>query len=227
MDKSLFHQLELYDLDDLAQLAGVRAASLRQCIREGRLRATRIGRKWKVTRENALAFLNGESRSGRELPNNGSAETPERDSRALSAARPEVAPTALATGPAGATAPGSPPQLLFLKPEDLDRLVSALAVHVERIERLSEQRDTELRVLVARLDNENARLRQELTAQRTEQMELLRSMTTQILTELASPDRAETERLRFRWLQDQLTALHQAAAPERAPRRRSWWPRWR
>ncbi len=212
--KSLLSELEIYDLDELAAVAGVSVATLRQCVRAGRLRATRLGRKWKVTRENAMAFLNGAN------DDNPRSLIPRSTRQAETATM--VAPRALAMSYEPSSAPAAG-QLLFLKPDDLDRLVAGLAIHVERIERLSERRENELRSLVESLAQENADLRGDLTALRSELAAAIHFATEQIMAEVSSADRVETERLRFRWLQDQLIALGRGAEA-RIERKRGRWP---
>lgn len=216
-EKTLLNQVELYEVEEIAQLVGASAATIRKCIVDGRLRAQRIGRKWKVTRENALSFLNGGDAGRSEDWKDGSMEP-----SSPAVVQPSNLP---AVQSAGETEAASQTQLLFLKPEDLDRLVSALAIHVERIERLSERRETELRDLVERLSDENEALKDEVRELRDEHREGVREAAQKILDELNSAERVETERFRFRWIQDQLMALSQAAQPiEMGAERRRWWP---
>ena len=53
-------QIRLYDLKELETLLGVSGRSLLTYIKEGKLKAVRIGRKWRVSSENVRKFINGE-----------------------------------------------------------------------------------------------------------------------------------------------------------------------
>lgn len=50
----------LYDLPELSKLLSVSERTLRTYIHTGKLKATKIGGKWKVTKENLEAYCRGE-----------------------------------------------------------------------------------------------------------------------------------------------------------------------
>lgn len=54
-------KIRLYTLTELEPVLGVTHRTLLSYIKEGRIKATKIGGKWKVTEENLNRFLNGES----------------------------------------------------------------------------------------------------------------------------------------------------------------------
>lgn len=54
-------ELEVYTLKELEEKLGISYRTLLKYIKEGRLKAVRIGRSWRVSEENLKAFLNGES----------------------------------------------------------------------------------------------------------------------------------------------------------------------
>lgn len=51
----------LYTLSDLEPILGVTHRTLQTYIKDGRLKGVKIGGKWKVTEDNLVKFLNGES----------------------------------------------------------------------------------------------------------------------------------------------------------------------
>lgn len=52
--------IKLYDLKDLEELLKVNNRTLLKYIKEGRLKAVKVGQRWIVTETNLLSFLNGE-----------------------------------------------------------------------------------------------------------------------------------------------------------------------
>lgn len=52
--------LKLYTLTDLEQVLGVTHRTLLTYVKTGRLKAVKVGGKWKVTEENVRHFINGE-----------------------------------------------------------------------------------------------------------------------------------------------------------------------
>ena len=51
---------KLYTLSELQPILGVSNRTLHTYIKDGRLKAVKIGGKWKVTEENLKKFVNGE-----------------------------------------------------------------------------------------------------------------------------------------------------------------------
>ncbi len=54
-------QFKLYNLKELRELLNVSERSLHTYIKDGRLKAVKIGGKWKVSEENLKKFINGDS----------------------------------------------------------------------------------------------------------------------------------------------------------------------
>ncbi len=52
--------LRLYSLEELSQLIGVTHRTMWNYVKEGKIKATKIGGAWKVTEENYKRFVNGE-----------------------------------------------------------------------------------------------------------------------------------------------------------------------
>lgn len=52
--------VEIYTLPQLVDVLKVSKRTLIQYIKEGRLRAVRIGRSWQVSADNLKAFVNGQ-----------------------------------------------------------------------------------------------------------------------------------------------------------------------
>jgi len=52
--------LLLYTLKDLAKLLEVTERTLHTYVKDGKLKAVKIGGKWKVTQDNLQKFINGE-----------------------------------------------------------------------------------------------------------------------------------------------------------------------
>jgi excisionase family DNA binding protein len=52
--------LRLYSLTELEPVLGVTHRTLQTYIKTGRLKAVKIGGKWRVTEENLMKFINGE-----------------------------------------------------------------------------------------------------------------------------------------------------------------------
>ena len=52
--------LRLYTLTELEPIIGVSHLTLLRWLKDGKLKATKIGRKWRVSEENLRAFVNGE-----------------------------------------------------------------------------------------------------------------------------------------------------------------------
>ena len=53
--------LEVYDLDELCAKLGLHIVTLQRYCRQGRLKAQKVGRSYKVTGESLRAFLNGDN----------------------------------------------------------------------------------------------------------------------------------------------------------------------
>lgn len=53
--------LRLYTLTELEPIIGVSHLTLLRWVKDGKLKATKIGRKWRVTEETLRAFVNGEA----------------------------------------------------------------------------------------------------------------------------------------------------------------------
>lgn len=53
--------IKLYNLTDLEKILGVSHRTLLQYVKDSRLKAVKIGGKWKVSAENLTRFINGES----------------------------------------------------------------------------------------------------------------------------------------------------------------------
>jgi len=54
------NSIKLYTLKDLEGILGVTNRTLQSYVKTGKIRAVKVGGKWKVTEENLLKFLNGE-----------------------------------------------------------------------------------------------------------------------------------------------------------------------
>ena len=52
--------IPLYTLKDLAKLLEVTERTLHTYVKDGKLKAVKIGGKWKVTQDNLQKFINGE-----------------------------------------------------------------------------------------------------------------------------------------------------------------------
>jgi len=52
--------IKLYTLTELEEVLGVTHRTLLNYVKEGKLKAVKIGGKWKVTEENLRAFINGQ-----------------------------------------------------------------------------------------------------------------------------------------------------------------------
>lgn len=52
--------IKLYTLKELEELLSTSYRTLLNYIKEGKLKAVKIGKSWRVTEENLKAFLNGE-----------------------------------------------------------------------------------------------------------------------------------------------------------------------
>lgn len=53
---------KLYTLTELEGILGVTHRTLLDYVKQGKLKARKIGGKWKVTEENLKAFINGEDK---------------------------------------------------------------------------------------------------------------------------------------------------------------------
>lgn len=53
--------IKLYTLTELENILGVCHRTLLSYVKNGKLKAVKIGGKWKVTEENLNKFINGES----------------------------------------------------------------------------------------------------------------------------------------------------------------------
>ncbi len=60
--------VRIYGTEDIAQELGVSVLTVRAWIRAGRIRATKIGRGWKVTEDALRAFIAGEGPGPRPAP---------------------------------------------------------------------------------------------------------------------------------------------------------------
>lgn len=54
------NKITFYTLKDLESILGVTNRTLSTYVRTGKLKAVKIGGKWKVTEENLMKFVNGE-----------------------------------------------------------------------------------------------------------------------------------------------------------------------
>lgn len=61
MEREAIFPYRLYTLTDLEPVLGVTHRTLLQYVKDGKLKATKIGGKWKVSEENLKKFINGES----------------------------------------------------------------------------------------------------------------------------------------------------------------------
>ena len=52
--------IKLYTLEELSEKLSVTVYTLRNYIRSGKLKAAKIGGKWRVSEENLLRFINGD-----------------------------------------------------------------------------------------------------------------------------------------------------------------------
>lgn len=52
--------IKLYTLTELEEVLGVTHRTLLTYVKDGKLKAVKIGGKWKVTEENLRAFINGQ-----------------------------------------------------------------------------------------------------------------------------------------------------------------------
>lgn len=55
-------QFKLFTLTELEEILGVTHRTLLEYVKQGKLKARKIGGKWKVTEENLKAFINGEDK---------------------------------------------------------------------------------------------------------------------------------------------------------------------
>lgn len=55
----LLKDIKLYDIKQTAELLGVTTRTLQTYIKKGRIKARKIGGKWKFTESNIAEFLNG------------------------------------------------------------------------------------------------------------------------------------------------------------------------
>lgn len=53
-------EIKMYDLEELSTMLNVTDQTLRKYIKGGKLKAAKIGGKWKVTEENLTKFINGD-----------------------------------------------------------------------------------------------------------------------------------------------------------------------
>lgn len=56
-------KIRLYTLTELEPVLGVTHRTLQTYVKTGRLKAVKIGHRWRVTQENLDAFLNGAERN--------------------------------------------------------------------------------------------------------------------------------------------------------------------
>lgn len=283
--KSLFGEIELYDLAEISQLTGVSVGTLRRYIREGRLQAQLFGGKYRATKRQVEAFITGDTeepvtRLGR-LPSadqtqqpappqptavhapsseSGSRTGPERGrdepaaaglgAREVTTAAP-VLPVESLSGttpaPAGGAFPtlatktgqtqdsATPPQLLFMKPEDVDKLVASLAAHTDRLEQRAEERDRQVTELVRELKEENERLRQAVQEAQAENERRMHELSEEFTAKVLDPRREEQDRLRYTFLRGKLNEvlerLERRSSPddereEPYPQSRPWWRFW-
>ena len=52
--------IKLYTLEELSDMLGITVYTLRNYIKKGKLKATKIGVCWKVSEENLKKFVNGD-----------------------------------------------------------------------------------------------------------------------------------------------------------------------
>jgi len=60
MPKKINDEIELYDLPELSKKLGIHLVTLQRYCREGKIKAQRIGRGFKVTGASLSAFCNGD-----------------------------------------------------------------------------------------------------------------------------------------------------------------------
>ncbi len=59
IDNKPLEEIKLYTLPQVQKITGVSYRTLQNYVKDGRIKAAKIGGKWKVTEENLRAFLNG------------------------------------------------------------------------------------------------------------------------------------------------------------------------
>ena len=57
-DKPL-EEIKLYTLPEVSKITGVAYRTLQNYVKDGKIKAVKIGNKWRVTEDNLRAFLNG------------------------------------------------------------------------------------------------------------------------------------------------------------------------
>lgn len=58
--KNFFNgEIELLEVEDVAKELGVHQVTIRRYIRGGRLKATKIGKRWYISKERFIEFVNG------------------------------------------------------------------------------------------------------------------------------------------------------------------------
>ncbi|PIU95644.1 MAG: hypothetical protein COZ06_31100 [Armatimonadetes bacterium CG_4_10_14_3_um_filter_66_18] len=266
-EKTLFEEVELYDLPEIARLTGVSVGTLRRYVKEGRLRAHKFGGRYRATKEQVRAFVDGDGdgdvvpavagerltgASAVPLPMEGAPpETfagerregpeprllPEAEGETASAdehSLVRVGRAPLEYRPEGVHGGGedsSPPQLLFMKPGDVDALVSSLAAHTKRIEESAEERDRQIAGLVEGLQEKNRQLRHAVEGVREDTRRAVREMADEIVGKVLDPRREEQDRIRFSWLRGRMDEvaerMDQLLTSEPAGGKgRPWWRPW-
>lgn len=56
-NKKLLKRLELYNLHEIAEISGISVYSLRRYIKEGQLKARKIGREFRCTTREVMSFI--------------------------------------------------------------------------------------------------------------------------------------------------------------------------
>lgn len=52
-------KIRMYTLKEIVEISGVSYRTLQNYVKDGKIKAVKIGNKWRVTEDNLRAFLNG------------------------------------------------------------------------------------------------------------------------------------------------------------------------
>ena len=52
-------KIRMYTLKEIVEISGVSYRTLQNYVKDGKIKAAKIGNKWRVTEDNLRAFLNG------------------------------------------------------------------------------------------------------------------------------------------------------------------------
>ena len=58
--KDIIDAIKLFELTELEEALGVTHRTLLEYVRTGKLKAVKVGGKWKVSEANLMSFINGE-----------------------------------------------------------------------------------------------------------------------------------------------------------------------